>query len=59
MPVKLIYGEDTHLMSKRVEQLIKDFTNQEWEIFNYIQVDNKASVISQAIIEVMTISFGE
>ena len=59
MPVKLIYGEDTHLMSKRVEQLIKDCTTQEWEIFNYIRVDNKASAISQAITEVMTIPFGE
>ena len=59
MPVKLIYGEDTHSISKRVEQLIKDFTTQEWEIFNYIRVDNKAAAIPQAITEALTIPLGE
>ncbi|MBW4632994.1 MAG: DNA polymerase III subunit delta [Iphinoe sp. HA4291-MV1] len=59
MPVKFIYGEDNHSISKRVEQLIKYFTTQEWEIFNYIRVDNKTSAISQTITEVMTIPFGE
>ena len=59
MPVKLIYGEDIHSISKRVEELIKDFTTQEWEIFNYIRVDNKAAAIPQAITEVMTVPLGE
>lgn len=59
MPVRLIYGEDTYSISKRVEQLIKDVTTQEWEIFNYIQVDCKTAAIPQIITEVMTIPLGE
>ncbi|MDM9383509.1 hypothetical protein QUB80_22745 [Chlorogloeopsis sp. ULAP01] len=58
MPVRLIYGEDTYSISKRVEQLIKDVTTQEWEIFNYIQVDCKTAAIPQIITEVMTIPLG-
>lgn len=59
MPVKLVYGEDVYLISKRVEQLTKEFTTKEWEIFSYSRIENKLSAIPQAIADVRTVSLGE
>ncbi|BDA72432.1 DNA polymerase III subunit delta [Calothrix sp. PCC 7716] len=59
MPVKLVYGEDIYLISKRVEQLTKEFTAKEWEIFSYSKIENKLSAIPQAITDARTVSLGE
>ncbi len=59
MPVKLVYGEDIYLISKRVEQLTKEFTAKEWEISSYSRIENKLSAIPQAITDARTVSLGE